>query len=285
MVEMSQSTLVGIDFGKRSDFSALVILERLALEPGGPRQPGRVWPPSRPWTPATYIGHTLHRWELGTPYTAIVQDVQGVLASGRLPPPVTLLVDGTGPGVAVLDLFDVGMTRPPPIGIVVTNGSTTTQPRPNEWHTPKSSLVVHLQAAAEARPVRLVLGPRLPFLDAVKTEMQSFSAETTPATGYVRYEAARQQDHDDLLFALGLCLWWGDMFGDTNWSFNVDVRAAMDGTWIRRRRIPGSTRRLYADDLPPGEDQAEPASWDEAKRLFGEGKWKPSGPYQPERRP
>jgi hypothetical protein len=283
MVAMSQSTLVGVDFGKRSDYSAMVILERLALEPGGPRQPGRIWPPVRPFDAPTYIGHHLFRWDLGTAYTTIVQDVQGVLASGRLPRPVTLLVDGTGVGIAILDLFDIGLTTPSPIGVVVTTGSTTTQPRPNEWHTPKSSLSLHLIAASEARPVRLVLGHRLPFIDAVKAEMQTFGAETTP-TGHVRYEASRQQDHDDLLFALGLCIWWGDVFGDTNWATNCDVSAALDGTWIRRRQVPGTTRRLYLDDLPPGEEQTEPRDWDEAKRLFGEGKWQPPGPYRPERR-
>src|SRR5262245_53592321 len=109
----------------------------------------------------------------GPPYAKVVQDTQDVLASGRLPPPVPLLVDGTGPGVAVLDLFGMGVTRPAPIGIVVTNGYETTRKGPSEWHTPKSSLVIHLQSAAEARPPRLILGPRLPFFEAVKTEMQS----------------------------------------------------------------------------------------------------------------
>jgi hypothetical protein len=158
---LSQSTLVGVDFGKRADYSALTIMERLAAEPGGIRPLGRIWPPTRPHAPATYICHALHRWPLGTSYSRVVQDVVQVVKTQRFPRPLTLLVDGTGPGVAVLDLFEPYILQPRPIGVVVTNGYETTKKTAWEWHTPKSSLVVHLQAAGDARPPRLHLGPPL----------------------------------------------------------------------------------------------------------------------------
>jgi hypothetical protein len=136
--------------------------------------------------------------------------------------------------------------------------------------------VVHLQAAADHRPEpRLWLGPRLPFYAEVVEELYSFSAETTD-TGHVRYEASRLQAHDDLLFALGLSVWWGEVMGDGNWSCNIDVSRALDGTLIRKRLTPGSTRRTFAEDRPPDEPFAQ-SDWDELKQQGPDG----LGPLRP----
>jgi hypothetical protein len=175
-----------------------------------------------------------------------------------------------GPGVAVLDLFESYVIQPRPIGIVVTTGYETTQKQPWKWHTPKKNLVVHLQAAADARPEPcLHLGPRLPFYEAVVQEMQSLRADTNPQTGYVKYEADRLQAHDDLLFALGCCVWWGDVMGDSNWRPNVHITRAADGSLVHRRPQMVKQRRVFLDDVPveqPFDEQA----WQETLRTAGE---------------
>ena len=265
---MSRSSLVCVDFGKKRDFSAMCMLERLAREPGGRRQPGRIYPPTTPYTPATYICHHLYRWPLLTPYPTIVADVVRVLASGRVPRPVTLLCDGTGPGVAIVDLFDATPVRPQPIAVVVTTGYQTTQLRAREIHTPKKDLVLHVGAAGDDRPARLILGPRLPFFDAVKKELESFSAETNPVSGHITYEAYREQDHDDLVFALALGVWYGEVFGDSNWSTNVDISPAADGRLVRKRLVPGLTKRRYRDEFPH-EAPFDQDAWDALQREDG----------------
>jgi hypothetical protein len=198
------STLVGVDLGKKRDYTAIVVMQRVELQVVTPYY-GGIYPPTRTPPPATYTVHHLQRFPLRTSYTAIVDRVKAQLAQRRFPAPLTLLVDASGPGLGVLDYFAKAGVQPQPLGVVVHHGFTTTQPSPTEWHVPKAALVLHLEVLSEARPPRLILGPRLPFAAEVRAEMQSFTAETQPS-GHVTYEAYREQAHDDLIFALGLCV-------------------------------------------------------------------------------
>ena len=177
-----------------------------------------------------------------------------------LPEPLTLLVDATGPGLAVMDYFTKAAVEPPPIGVVVHWGFTTTQHSPTEWHVPKQALVTYLEVLAETRPTpRLLLGTRLPFAAEVRQEMQTFTAEQDVHTGHITYEAYREQAHDDLIFALGLCVWHGETQGDPRLP-DVDLRRGLVGMRTPRRwgdaletarpRLPG--RNLAGRGGPVG---------------------------------
>jgi hypothetical protein len=39
--------------------------------------------------------------------------------------------------------------------------------------------------------------------------MQTFTARIHPETAHESFAAWREQAHDDLLLAMGLCTWWG----------------------------------------------------------------------------
>jgi hypothetical protein len=98
----------------------------------------------------------------------------------------------------------------------------------------------------------------------------------------VKYEADRQQDHDDLLFALGLCVWWGEVMGDSNWSHNVDVTPATDGRLIRRRPQMVKQRRIFLEDVPE-EQPFDEQAFDQMKEQWGSGDTDGLGPLRPER--
>lgn len=104
-------------------------------------------------------------------------------------------------------MFQAARLRPK--AVTVHGGGKVTH-QGDEWHVPKASLVFSLNAAAQARPTRLHLGERLPFYQEVVHEMRTFTSKINPETAHESFLAWREQDHDDLLFALSLCVWWGE---------------------------------------------------------------------------
>jgi hypothetical protein len=71
------------------------------------------------------------------------------------------------------------------------------------------------------------------------------------------------------------------LFGDTNWSHNVDVSRADDGSLVYRRAVPGSSRRSFADTIPADPSFDEQA-WDQMKEAWGRGEDDGLGPLRPE---
>ena len=138
---------IGLDLGQAADYSALAVLERIipqAPEPVSYRthelwQQGQPITPPRKPLPPVYHGRHLERFPLGTPYPKIVVAVQERLAPLRaMRAETALVVDKTGVGAPVVDLFtEAGLE---PIPITITAG---TEPTPDGygWHVPKRDLV------------------------------------------------------------------------------------------------------------------------------------------------
>src|SRR5437879_2047511 len=146
--------LVGLDVGQMADFTALAVLEY-------------VHEVTRVYT----VGH-LQRFDLRTPYPVIVERVAGMLQRPGLAGQCELLIDVTGVGRGVLDMFHLANVSP--LAVSIHGGSAVTH-QGREWHVPKKDLVYSLTALSQARPVRLALGERVPFAREVRQEMQSFT--------------------------------------------------------------------------------------------------------------
>ena len=83
--------VIGLDLGQSMDYSAAVILE------GHRPMRGVAVPLSAPRPQAMYAVRYLHRWQLGTPYPVIVQEVAELYR--KLPPGKErrdLVLDSTG---------------------------------------------------------------------------------------------------------------------------------------------------------------------------------------------
>jgi hypothetical protein len=208
---MPSTTLIGLDIGQMSDYTALAIVERQTPAAYHPHeQPAqdrrslaqlREAPP-----PATYVVRHLQRFELGTSYVQIMNRIASVFRE-TLPPPVVFLLDTTGVGRGIFDMFRAIKLRPK--AITVHGGGKETH-QGDEWHIPKTSLVFALTAAVQDRPTRLHLGEKIPFVQEITHEMRTFTSKINPDTAHESFLAWREQDHDDLLFALSLCVWWGE---------------------------------------------------------------------------
>jgi hypothetical protein len=81
----------------------------------------------------------LQRPALGTKYTEVVETVKALLNKHPLGPQTPLVVDKTGVGAAVVDLFTQGGIRPR--AVTITGGNEVIRPGAYEIHIPKRELV------------------------------------------------------------------------------------------------------------------------------------------------
>jgi hypothetical protein len=178
---------VGVDLGQANDFTAIAVVRKIHAETK---------------RPLFQLGH-LERLPLQTSYPRVVDHVARLLA--RLPGSTELVLDHTGVGRPVFDLFqDAGMS---PIGVTITAGDVTT----NEglvFKVPKLQLISRVQALLHAGSLKI--HKDLPEAAALVEELQSFRAQVTDA-GYWRF-GARSGKHDDLVLSLAIALWraYGD---------------------------------------------------------------------------
>ena len=99
---------MGLDLGQSQDYTALCVAERVDVPTGK----------------AHYHLRHLERFRLGTSYPAVVERVEEMLAGPHLWGCSQLVVDGTGVGVPVVDMFrQKGLS---PIAITITGGDTVT---------------------------------------------------------------------------------------------------------------------------------------------------------------
>jgi hypothetical protein len=141
----------------------------------------------------------------GLPYDQIVEWVVRTLknpAFNKQSPPQFVL-DATGVGVAVNDMFRVKHVRAMAVTITPGNGLNR---EGFIIHLGKARLIGKFLGAFDAGKVHV--NPNMPIWPLVEREMLSFRAEMS-AQGRVKMEAERGEN-DDMLFALALCVWYGE---------------------------------------------------------------------------
>jgi hypothetical protein len=198
--------LVGLDLGQASDYTALAMLRR--------RYSSEV-----PKKDAPFEVPTLYRWPTGTPYTQIVKEVKAGLGSDAyrcqrvdwkgsvevFDAPRALVIDGTGVGRGVVDLFrEAGV--PADLQAVTITGGDAVSSCDGYTRVPKRDLVGAVQVALQAK--RLRIAPELREALTLQTELQNFKMKITAAANDT-YGTWREGEHDDLVLATALALWWG----------------------------------------------------------------------------
>lgn len=142
----------------------------------------------------------LERLPLGWPYPEQVQYVANILSR----PPLAalkpeLVIDQTGVGAAVGDIFDVAGLRP--VRISITAGKEATR-QPAGWHCAKSILISGLDAALHLKTLRIAA--KLSDAGALQEELKDFQRSVS-AAGRATY-AARVGKHDDLVLAVAIAI-------------------------------------------------------------------------------
>lgn len=196
---------VGVDLGQARDYTAICVME---FQPG-----------------VTYI-RGLERMN-HLPYTAtedkpsIVRRVREIMAIPHLSD-AQLLIDFTGVGRPVFDIFTQAGLKPIAIGIT---GGNAVHPAPKGYNVPKRDLVFSLVAMFQSGTLKI---PAMsPEAQTLVNELMAFKMKIKSATMHDSYEAWREQDHDDLVLACSLPSWY--------YAYKyqrVKKRPASQGRWI-----------------------------------------------------
>jgi hypothetical protein len=186
---MTTSFFLGLDLGQTNDFTALAVIEQ-ALFPGD--------------TECSYALRHLHRFPLGTPYTAIVSAVAAIAGRKALAGS-PLVVDQTGMGRPVVDMLRRAADRVVPV--TITSGRKVTQKADGSYRVPKKELVTRLQVVLQSR--RMQIARRLPEAATLVRELQAFQVRITEAANET-FGTWRQGQHDDLVLAVALACWWAE---------------------------------------------------------------------------
>jgi hypothetical protein len=194
--------IVGADLGQSTDPTAICVMHHrvVPLEKWTPNAKAEMWRQDR--VEHFDVRH-LERLPLGLSYPVQVARVAALLQR----PPLnackpTLIVDETGVGRAVADIFDTAGLRPQ--RVTITAGLETTQHGGNSWHVAKTVLISGLDARLHTGELKIAAA--LSDAGALLDELKDFQRKVSDA-GRATY-AARTGAHDDLVLSIAIALWW-----------------------------------------------------------------------------
>lgn len=189
------------DLGKLADPSAYVLTEtktRVRTEPNEVREFGE-----EPETEILYPDITV-RWVARkmVPYDQVIDDAYDRLHDVRLLQNCSHLIDITGVGQPVWDMMvRRGMS---PIGISFTSGLQV-HPAPYGFTVPKIEMLSALQLALRQKALKFSNGLDQEIVDQIIHEFASFRDKRPEGKSL---ESWREKDHDDIIFALAMNVWW-----------------------------------------------------------------------------
>jgi hypothetical protein len=186
--------VVGVDLGQSKDYTAIAIVEEVSTS--------RLDEQNRLETRTVLHLRYLERIALGTTYPRIVGHVLALLDQPPLTRDMPLVVDRTGVGSAVVDLFTAAGVRPHAVTI---HGGDATTREPYHTRVPKRELVGTLVALYHGG--RLKVAESLPLVPALVDELLNFRIKVNIKSGHDSYEAWRESVHDDLVLAVALACW------------------------------------------------------------------------------
>ena len=225
---MSDHYYIGVDPGQAVDPTAIAVVQRIPNDNG---------------KPTFRCGH-LERLPLATPYPGIVRHVHRLLSHPPFLGQSELVLDLTGVGRPVADLFQAEGLRP--VKVSITAGDNETRNEQGIWHVAKLLLVSTVQALLHDG--RLQIQKDLPEAPVLKLELEDFRASVTDSGRWTF--GARSGAHDDLVLALALALWRASRRAPMYIHPSVLARSALP---------PALLRTGYNSIDPPS--QAEPYPW------------------------
>lgn len=188
---------VGIDVGQAHDPTAICIASRITTAPTNPALSAL-----NPFPRPRYEVLHLERLPLGMAYPKQVDHIEALLCRAplnRLGPRV--LVDYTGVGRPVFDMFAGRPALRRAQGVVITGGRETSGNAAG-WSVPKGELVSKLQALLHSGDLRIASS--LSDAAVLARELQDFRVRFTES-GNATFNA-REGAHDDLVLALALAV-------------------------------------------------------------------------------
>jgi len=138
-----------------------------------------------------------------------------MLATPPLSAKTPLVIDKTGVGTAVADMFTAAGMRP--YAVTITGGDEVI--RDGQYHVkvPKRELVGNLVMLFQSGRLKIAEG--LAEGPVLINELVNFKVKVNLATGHDSYEGWRESVHDDLVLAVALACWHGERGGPQHVTF------------------------------------------------------------------
>ncbi len=179
---------IGLDLGQSQDFTALCVIEKMKKS-----------------KEALYHVRHLDRFQLGTSYPAIVQQVTVLMRSPELDNNVSLVLDATAGGRPVADFVRNAGFRP--VSIIITGGNVVNFE--NGFHNvPKRDLVSTLQILLQSGRLKFAEG--IPQVQTLIDELLAYQVKISTDGRDSYGNDWRQNPHDDMVLALALACWYGE---------------------------------------------------------------------------
>jgi hypothetical protein len=178
---------MGLDLGQSQDFTSLAIAERVLTEP----------------KPSFHLRH-IQCFKLGISYPTIINEVKTLADMAPSQRQCTLVVDRTGCGRPVFDMFTAARLSCPLYGVSIHGGESVTH-EGRHWKVPKRDLVATVQVLLQSG--RLKIADSLPDALILQKELLNFKVTIDPATANESFAAWRESDYDDLVLATALACW------------------------------------------------------------------------------
>jgi hypothetical protein len=151
-----------------------------------------------------YACRYLRRWPLGTSYVEIVDDVRKL---DKKLDNLVLVVDNTGVGRPVVDMFRRARLRCRVVPVTITGGKVIVEkPETFEWHVPKVELISSIQVVLQNRRIQFIKG--MAEAETLMQELRDYQVRVTAAAN--EQFNAREGKNDDLVLAVALSVWWGE---------------------------------------------------------------------------
>lgn len=193
------SLYCGLDLGQANDFTALAVAEKVT-----PKLVNLDLDDWGPMLPPHYQVRALDRAPLGTPYPVISRSVATMFRRPPFRGRGTLVVDATGVGRPVVDsLRQAGLS---PIAVTITGGSEVSGGR-RSYRVPKNDLVSNLLLLFQQG--RIKVARSLHHAETLMAELEAMRMRIT-ASGNDQYGAYGEGEHDDLVLALALGVWYAE---------------------------------------------------------------------------
>jgi hypothetical protein len=160
-----------------------------------------------------------------------------------------LIVDYTGVDLPVVDAL---RQRGLKLQVVALHGGDSVSHVGANWRVPKRDLVGVVQVLLQQR--RLQFAAQLALTATLTRELLDFRVKIDPTTAHDSYSAWHEKDHDDLVLALALAMWWGERQAATTVP-PLDMSRALRGLTKPVLGSPGMReRRVFRGDLTWDED-------------------------------
>jgi hypothetical protein len=201
-----EAFIMGVDLGQSQDPTALAVMRAT-------RTPLQTWSvnqlacTTRQDVQERFDVLHAERLPLGTGYPEIVEYVSELLMRPPLRTACYLVIDESGVGRAVGDMFDRAGLKA--VRVNITAGIDVSQPditNPRRWSVAKTLLISGVDARLHTGGLRFAAA--LSEATTLAEELKDFRRHLT-AAGRATYQA-RVGKHDDLVLAVAIALWWAE---------------------------------------------------------------------------